>query len=237
MLLVLLFLAAIIAHPWLLFLAATMLGMLGRLAFAHIKDHLKLKVTKNSEVLLKDSIHYSADNYNKFINAHEMADIIPSMNRIVIIAGSGVLAAEGGMGSLLRMIEMLRKKQILVAVYIHPYAGYVSGQLMRLMHDYAIEPLDITPQQLQQRLQDWDLVWVIGANDVVNPDLSKNAHSPLYGIALVDVTKARFVCVMYLKQAIGASGQINTSWNAFHIYHWCGDITQELEQCRALIGS
>ena len=103
--------------------------------------------------------------------------------------------------------ELLEGNGTTVQYVIHPVAGRMPGHMNVLLaeanvpYDQLIEPEDINPI-----IESVDVCIVIGANDVVNPAAREDEQSPIYGMPIIDVDKARTAFVLKRSMASGFAG-------------------------------
>jgi len=125
----------------------------------------------------------------------EVAMILESAQRVVIVPGYGMAVARAAT-PVRQLTEMLEKAGIEVVFGIHPVAGRMPGHMNVLLAeeniDYA-KLLDL--ETVNPTFEKTDVVIVLGANDVVNP-LAREASSPISGMPILDVDKARTVVVI-----------------------------------------
>ena len=103
--------------------------------------------------------------------------------------------------------ELLEKNGTEVQYAIHPVAGRMPGHMNVLLaeanvsYDVLVEPEDVNPT-----METVDVCMVIGANDVVNPDAKENEGSPIYGMPIIEVDRAKTVFVLKRSMASGFAG-------------------------------
>ena len=109
--------------------------------------------------------------------------------------------------ALREMVDALKKNGVKVSYAIHPVAGRMPGHMNVLLaeanvpYDQLIEPDDINPT-----METTDVCIVIGANDVVNPAAREDPQSPIYGMPIINVDKARTTFVLKRSMAPGFAG-------------------------------
>jgi NAD(P) transhydrogenase subunit beta len=141
--------------------------------------------------------------------AEEAAMIIENAGRIVIIPGFGMAAAQA-QHPLKEMTELLARKGAQVTWAIHPDAGCVPGH-MNIVLDEANVPHEVVTElsRAAAEIATADAVVVVGANDVVNPAGAQDPASPVYGLPVPDLTRARSVFVIKRSLRPGAAGVKN----------------------------
>ena len=105
------------------------------------------------------------------------------------------------------MTEKLRAKGVKVRFGIHPVAGRLPGHMNVLLAEAKV-PYDIVEEMddINPDFEDTDTVLVIGANDTVNPAAAENESSPIYGMPVLEVWKARNVVVFKRSMRTGYAG-------------------------------
>jgi H+-translocating NAD(P) transhydrogenase subunit beta len=127
-------------------------------------------------------------------------------NKVVIVPGYGLAVAEAQHASR-ELATELEKRGVDVKYAIHPVAGRMPGHMNVLLaeaevpYDQLAEMDEINPQ-----FEQTDVVLVVGANDVVNPAARTDTSSPIYGMPILDVDKARNVIVLKRSMNPGFAG-------------------------------
>jgi len=143
------------------------------------------------------------------INHDGAADLLKEAKSIVITPGYGMAVAKAQY-PIYDMVQYLRKQGKEVKFAIHPVAGRLPGHMNVLLAEANV-PYDIVFEmdEINSELPDTDLVMVIGANDTVNPGAQDDPASPIYGMPVVEVWKAKTVIVMKRSMAVGYAGVQN----------------------------
>jgi NAD(P) transhydrogenase subunit beta len=123
-------------------------------------------------------------------------------NKVVIVPGYGMAVAQA-QHKVRELCDALNKRGIDVKFGIHPVAGRMPGHMNVLLAEADI-PYDklLSMDEINGDFAQTDVALVIGANDVTNPAARTEASSPIYGMPILDVDKAR--TVMVIKRSMGA---------------------------------
>jgi H+-translocating NAD(P) transhydrogenase subunit beta len=136
----------------------------------------------------------------------EAAAILAAANKMVIVPGYGMAVAQA-QHKVREMYDALTKRGVEVTFGIHPVAGRMPGHMNVLLAEADI-PYDklLEMDHINGDLPQTDVALIIGANDVTNPAARTDAGSPIYGMPILDVDKARTVMVIKRSMAAGFAG-------------------------------
>ena len=140
------------------------------------------------------------------INAADLAEKLKEAKSVVIVPGYG-MAVGRAQHAVREMTEVLRARGVDVRFAIHPVAGRLPGHMNVLLAEANV-PYDIVMEmdEINGDLPTTDVVMVIGANDIVNPAAEDDPTSPIAGMPVLQVWKAKLVIVNKRGRAAGYAG-------------------------------
>jgi NAD(P) transhydrogenase subunit beta len=139
----------------------------------------------------------------------EVAMILDSANRVVIVPGFGLAMAQA-QHAVRELADALIAQNIEVEYAIHPVAGRMPGHMNVLLAEAEVDyELMKTMDEANQSFEQTDVVIVIGANDVTNPMAREDKGSPIYGMPILNVDKAKTVIVVKRSLSPGFAGLPN----------------------------
>jgi NAD(P) transhydrogenase subunit beta len=142
-------------------------------------------------------------------NASEVAELLRNASSVVITPGYGMAVAQAQY-PVADLTARLRKLGIMVRFGIHPVAGRLPGHMNVLLAEAKV-PYDIVLEmdEINEDLAHTDVVLVIGANDTVNPSAEDDPGSPIAGMPVIQVWKAKEVIIFKRSMATGYAGVQN----------------------------
>jgi len=143
------------------------------------------------------------------VNALETAELLREAKSVVIVPGYGMAVAQA-QHTVFEITKFLREKGVNVRFGIHPVAGRMPGHMNVLLAEAKV-PYDIVFEmdELNDDFPKTDVVMVIGANDIVNPAAQDDPTSPIAGMPVLEVWKAKTSIVMKRSMASGYAGVDN----------------------------
>ncbi len=159
----------------------------------------------------------------------EAASILDTAERVIFVPGYG-MAVSQAQHAVKKLADLLARKGVDVRFAVHPVAGRMPGHMNVLLAEAGIEYDRLFDmEQINDDFPRTDVALVIGANDVVNPAAKTNPQSPIYGMPVLDVDRARSVMVLKRSMSPGFAGIDNELFYKTNTMMVFGDATKTVE--------
>ncbi|MGA3286286.1 MAG: NAD(P)(+) transhydrogenase (Re/Si-specific) subunit beta [Bacteroidota bacterium] len=163
-------------------------------------------------------------------NVEDAKFALEQAERVVIVPGYGMAVAQAQY-AVRELSDELEKRGIKVEFAIHPVAGRMPGHMNVLLAEANVSYDQLLEMEIINPTMDTvDVCIVIGANDVVNPAARTDKGSPIYGMPIIDVDKAKTVIVMKRSMATGFAGIENPLFYEENTKMLFGDAKNVLQQ-------
>jgi NAD(P) transhydrogenase subunit beta len=171
------------------------------------------------------------------ITPEELVVLLDTFRSIIIVPGYGMAVAQAQHG-VSELAKLLMKRGIDVKYAIHPVAGRMPGHMNVLLAEANV-PYDqlYGMEQINPYFAGADMALVVGANDVTNPAANYNKSSPLYGMPILEVERAKSIVVLKRSLAPGFSGVENELYYNPKCMMLFGDAKESLNKVFAALKS
>eukprot|EP00579_Thalassiosira_antarctica_P032449 CAMPEP_0201994200 /NCGR_PEP_ID=MMETSP0905-20130828/2119_1 /ASSEMBLY_ACC=CAM_ASM_000554 /TAXON_ID=420261 /ORGANISM="Thalassiosira antarctica, Strain CCMP982" /LENGTH=1061 /DNA_ID=CAMNT_0048549131 /DNA_START=463 /DNA_END=3645 /DNA_ORIENTATION=- len=173
----------------------------------------------------------------KEVGAEDVIDMLTDAKSIIIVPGYGMAIAKA-QHAIAELTIKLRARGINVRFAIHPVAGRLPGHMNVLLAEAKV-PYDITfaMDDINEDFSNADVALVLGANDIVNPAAQTDPISPIAGMPVLEVWKAKRTICMKRSLNVGYAGVDNPLFVMENNYMFLGDAKASLEKLLGLLGN
>ncbi len=169
------------------------------------------------------------------ISSADTAELLAESKSVIIVPGYGMAVAQA-QHTVFEITKHLRAKGVNVRFGIHPVAGRMPGHMNVLLAEAKV-PYDIVFEmdELNDDFPQTDVAMIIGANDIVNPGAQDDPNSPIAGMPVLEVWKAKTSIVMKRSMASGYAGVDNPLFYKENNRMLFGDAKKMLDEVLAVL--
>ncbi len=164
---------------------------------------------------------------------NEVAQALKEARSVIIVPGYGMAVAQA-QAAVSNITDKLKAAGIQVRFAIHPVAGRLPGHMNVLLAEAKVSyDIVLEMDEINDDFPNTDVVWVIGANDIVNPSAEDDPNSPIAGMPVLEVWKSKTVVISKRSMNTGYAGVQNPLFFKENSYMLFGDAKDSVEKVLA----
>jgi NAD(P) transhydrogenase subunit beta len=172
------------------------------------------------------------------VRGYSVEDVVNALEgaqRVIVVPGYGMAVAQA-QHAVRELADLLKARGVEVCYAIHPVAGRMPGHMNVLLAEANVPYEELLEmEQVNPLFPQTDVALVVGANDITNPAARSNLNSPLYGMPILDVDKARVVVVLKRSMRPGFAGVENELYLRENTMMLFGDARESLMKLTAAL--